>query len=500
MKKDHAGWNWKPLAGRIGPAGVMLILFGLLCLPAFFTLVHEDEWAYTYIGKHMDFDHLPYRDFADNKGPVVYLFYKALYTVFGMNTVLWRPFFVLLVMGAAWKFHEVVRRLGGEGAGLIALATYLVFMLNTDPSGLDSLNNTETIGLFFLMWALERAHHQQDKRGEALTGAILSLSLLTNVLFWPAPLAFAILQFMKQTRTRLWFWAGLGVLPALFAVFLLSTSSFAAWWQWTVVYHVSHMENYLDAPLGRALIYMGLSVKNWLLLALVLLPFLKPSLQKFRPLMLAWLPLAIVPATKVLYSDILQIDHYGLFLIPIFALGAAMIHAQAKGPDRVLLLIPIAVSLLALAAHFTWENVQMPALKQIENARAGEIAQKLAYMKNGPVWAGIWIDEAAAYEALNGNYAGRHFFSFPLFANIPWIRDEMESEFAKEEQAGRVPYIFTTAPMERVRTDACYDRQLFFPDKIRQIIVRDYDCQPAGIIFDMDRNVTVCRQVRGAGP
>lgn len=63
----------------------------ILCLSLPFSLllfngkIDPDFFSYYYIGRGMNLGMDMFKDFADNKGPIQYLFYALLYKIFNNN-------------------------------------------------------------------------------------------------------------------------------------------------------------------------------------------------------------------------------------------------------------------------------------------------------------------------------------------------------------------------------------------------------------------------------
>ncbi|MCL6088916.1 MAG: hypothetical protein M1530_01990 [Candidatus Marsarchaeota archaeon] len=468
----------------------LMLAFCLLSIPILYVPTHVDEWVFLYVGQHMSLDKMPYRDFADNKGPITYLFYRGLWVLFGLQTLGWRLAYLALILIASASLFRISRSLGGDGPALIALAVYLVLMLSADHTGLDAFAISETIGMAPMLLALERSMVARREWEQALNGLLLSLAVLTNVLFWPAVPAFLLLAWRKQIKVGRAFWAGLALLPALFVIVLMLSGSFGAWWDWTIRYHFSYAQSSGRGPLGVWVLLVLLNLKHHLLLLAVLLPFLSRRLEAWRPLILAFALLAAAPFARTAASD-LGIDHYEIPALPLYALGAAMLYAWA-GPARLLTLLPIVLALLALTAFFTAQNLQFPAQKAYEEQRLAEIGQKMAFLRGGSVWTGWDINEAMVYQALNATAPGRDFFSFVIFRRIDWVKEEETRDFVAGFGQGRIPYVLIKYPIQKWGAPACFSDDYTLPLTIRQTILDNYDCRDTGIAFDKESNVTLC--------
>ncbi|VVB57686.1 Uncharacterised protein [uncultured archaeon] len=496
----------------------ILLAFFLLGIPALFYPPNVDEWAFLYVGQHMTLAKLPYHDFSDNKGPFVYVFYRLLFSAFGLNTILWRLVFMGIIAASSILLYLIVRRAGARGGALAAMATYLAFMLNTalpDMGGFVSFGITETVGMLFFLGSLALLLHRlKDKpasshppfsirpalcgpAGAVLAGVLFSLALLTNSLFWPAPLALLILWFFKQIKLDAPFLLGAALPLLLFAAVLIQGSALTDYIKWTVGYNGSISTFVRLSPLSAVVLLILLNFKRHALLLAAALPFLRKNLASYRPLALAFLALAALPTLLRVVSG-LELIHYEILTLPLYALGLAALYETFSGIDRKLALVFIVCVLAATAAWFTYLNLDLPRQYAYGEARTQQIQQNLSSLRGQSIWAGD-LGGDKLYSVLNATYPGKYFFSFFVFTSTPWLREDLIQDFTTQFRAGHVPYVVVTAPLQSIRgIPACYAEDRYFPAPIRQLIFDHYACRDTDLAFDQTHNITLCTQMNGS--
>ncbi len=486
-------------------------------MPLWYSATYVDEGVYVYIGRHMGLQQMPYLNLPDNKGPVVYFFYRALFEIFGLNTIAWRLVFLGIILASGWAFYRILRRRADAGGAWLGAGLFWALMLFDQEGGLGLLafRVTETIGLFFLLWSLDwlqglnesktndkPARNGRQERGAGIfqnasvvsagAGLLLALALLTNSLTWPAVLGWGWLHYKKEIRITPAFLLAAAAPLAVFGLVLLATGSLGAWWTWTVVYNFANGAVFSNGGPAQLLGALILSVKQYLFVGLALLPLLWKPARKHAPLALAFLVLAIAP-------EIHQIshvtEHYDIMIVPTYLLGLVAWYDACKGFDRQVVAGIIIASGLLLAAYFTALNVSQMGDYARERSYMARMASQTELINNSHVWA-PYIFQSSLYAITNASYPGRHFFDFWLFNEIPWIRTEIVDEFASLDARGQVQYVVVAdVPIEKMKNEpACWSEMKFLPDPIMRAIFDHYDCRPLNYTDGYGQNLTLCRR------
>lgn len=191
-----------------------------------FGAIDQDYYSFYYVGQGVSEGHKMYTDFADNKGPILYLVFAFLNILFGKNldfaliagsTVIDALilFIVFKVIQRDWGFKWFKNKALNLLFIVFCLLLFKSFSMGTLIGGLYS----ENVGMLFLalsLWTL-------TKKNSALSGVLFSLSYLsriTYVLFLP----FLFLElYLKYRSLKLVFKfiAGQLIICAAFFIYFL---------------------------------------------------------------------------------------------------------------------------------------------------------------------------------------------------------------------------------------------------------------------------------------
>ncbi|MDE1798273.1 MAG: hypothetical protein KGH63_02615 [Candidatus Micrarchaeota archaeon] len=490
---------------------LLALAFVALSVPIWYAIPFVDENVFIYIGQHMSLSQMPYRDFSDNKGPVVYFFYAALNAVFGLDSLGWRLAMLGVLLLGGWAFYGILRTKAGPDGALLGTGLFWLLMLcgpdGPNGLGLVAFRATETIGLALLLASLRllmvRPAEGREKAGGRLaeparswaSGLLFSLALLTNVLCWPAIVAWGWLHWRKEIALNRHFLAAAALPLAAFALVLLATGSWMPYWVWSIAYNFNHGLDYAtpSGGLGEMMFYLVFNLKHDVLLALVLLPWLWKPLRLYRALTLAFALLSLAPEIRVFYQG-LSIDHYEIMTVPAYALGFVAAYAGSRGFDRKVVLGLLVGGALALAAYFTYWNVAYASLYGPWQQMQSRVAAEPALRGNPHVWVPE-IDMGEVYLFSNSTYPGRYFFTFPIFNQIPWIKQDLTDEFLRLDGQGQIQDIVITAPLWQQKTaPACWSESRYVPKPVMDAILDHYDCRPMGYADPAGQNLTLCQR------
>jgi len=169
---------------------VVLLVFSILVSLSFFWgRIDPDYYVFYYIGRGVAQGQDMYIDFADNKGPVLYLFFSFMYMIFGTNLEL--AAVVTSGLIDAFSVYLILRlfdiwfpgsKIDFSGKKILLpiglLLVFKSFSIGTDTGGIYS----ETIAFLFILVSLFALEKKQD----AFSGILYMLGALTRptVVFW----------------------------------------------------------------------------------------------------------------------------------------------------------------------------------------------------------------------------------------------------------------------------------------------------------------------------
>ncbi len=221
---------------------------------------NSDLVIYAIIAKLWNHGVIPYRDIADHKPPVIYLFLRLCFLFGGNSAVsMWRGFVILTMMGAGSLF------LGFRSARMLwvgiatALAFVFFFLLNPLSLPEPAFLNTEQLstGLLALAYGVLIVFTSSQKvLWGVLSGSLFSLAVLAK-----QPAAFFALPFLTHLLFYPWGPQGLsfrafvtrfmavgvgGVIPViLFVSYFAFHNALKDLWYWT------YTANLYYAPINR---------------------------------------------------------------------------------------------------------------------------------------------------------------------------------------------------------------------------------------------------------
>lgn len=260
----------------------IILLFSVLSIPMLYSPLFIDESAFLYVSKNMSLDKLPYRDFIDNKGPVAYLFFKAIEALFPQNIVLFRSVFLILTIIAGFALKEIVKKVADEDSSLIAFAIY--FALYLIPFEF-TFGTTEPLGMFFMLVSLALFLRFNGPHFQLISGLLLSFSVMTNVIFMPSLLPFAILHLWKKVRIVPSFAYGLLFGLSLFLFPMAMLGILPDFFFWYFNYNFAYIGGTAAAAdFWARLLFQFYDIRHYAVAIFVFYPFFPKSFQNMRHL------------------------------------------------------------------------------------------------------------------------------------------------------------------------------------------------------------------------
>lgn len=264
--------------GRLFQEGVLsylLILAGVLAwrLPLLSFSLHWDPSVYAYISRGILNGQIPYRDFFDNKPPVLY-YSGALFLALlrDPTRAFWvqEAVFVFITGIAAWMLMR--RRLGLARPVALGLALLLIFLSNVSLHCYFEPGFVEFPALMFTTLAYVLTLRARSPRGQALAGACTALAVLAQQVSFMACLPL----WLWLAATRRWRalgaqWAAIGLLAAAFLAWFGAAGVLGDFWYCVVAYN-----RYYITGLGTSVDWDRLRFLIYLLGPLPLLAYLVP--------------------------------------------------------------------------------------------------------------------------------------------------------------------------------------------------------------------------------
>lgn len=230
---SQASCQSHPILAKPSVCRFWLALFGtlfLVRLPVFlYRILDEDEACHAVIGAIINAGDRPYLNATDNKFPLLWYQYAAIFKIFGVyNMYAVHALTFLLVLATCYLLHRIGARLQDEYTGRLAAIAYALFSTASFYKILAS--NYELHMLFFeclaITLVLEALHSKKYALHWFGAGIALGLSILTKpqggMLLASLPIACCI-SFFKNTKRTLIEWtsygAGLTLIGGGFALF-----------------------------------------------------------------------------------------------------------------------------------------------------------------------------------------------------------------------------------------------------------------------------------------
>jgi MFS family permease len=202
---------------------ILLVFSFLISFSFFWGRIDPDFYVFYYVGRGVAQGQDMYIDFADNKGPILYLFFSFLYTVFGTNLELAAvvtsglidavSVYLIVRLYSMW-FSDSKMDFSGKKIFLPIGLLFVIksFSIGTITGGVYS----ETIAFLFILislFALEKKQH-------GLSGIFYMLGALTRptVVFWGIYI-FARALVQKDRLKNLYRLAVAGVICLLVTLF-----------------------------------------------------------------------------------------------------------------------------------------------------------------------------------------------------------------------------------------------------------------------------------------
>lgn len=307
-------------------AAPFFIVSFLISLLLLIGRIDPDFFAYYYVGRAVMWGRDMFTDVAESKGPVTYLFFAALYWLFGRNygpgiilasTILDAVSSILLfILVRRWLNWKPPSGRWLQWIMVSALVLYLKsFSINSLQGGLYS----EQIGLPLLLFSLLSIEKRQWwTAGISFGCAVLARQSLAGYLLF----VFVRLLIQKNIRLHLaQFLIGLGMVMSGFAL--------AVWlngeWFWAIENMILSVRWYSQAtaPDHWRSVAIVLFREFRLLIALIFTVFflLRSRVRRDAPLFFSLLALLAGGAVSV-FAGSLVWDHHFLQLAPLFVVCA----------------------------------------------------------------------------------------------------------------------------------------------------------------------------------
>lgn len=203
---------------------VILFFSFLISLSFFWGKIDPDFFSFYYIGKGITEGQYMYRDFADNKGPVLYLFFSLLYLIFKNNyllslvisSTLIDAFIVYLIFILVFRWLN--KEKGSYKSRHLIFACFMTFIVKSFSIGsLTGGIYSETIAFLLVLTSL----FLFEKNLFLLSGSTFSLAVLSRptAVFW---LFFIFVKFLAHKEkfhkiTQFLIGAGISVVFVIFS-------------------------------------------------------------------------------------------------------------------------------------------------------------------------------------------------------------------------------------------------------------------------------------------
>ena len=297
--------------------GGIILLFCLVSIDSLKTGNYTDEWAFVYIGHHMDLDHAPYRDFADNKGIVTYFFYKGLDILFGDQFIFWRLTYLLIIIFSGLILQEMTENALSERASYFALATFL--LLNLNPT-LISFHAVETLGLFLILLSIKNAM-SGDARIQFIGGAALGLGLQTHPILIPVVMVHVWLVLTGGVKLRKEYLVGLVLVAGLSLLLIASWSDLGAYYEFYIKFNLLR-DNAGNASQNSILDTLMRSVLpvSFIIIAIIALSNDSKAQRWSNAFLILGIPAGMVFFTRP------SIAHYTIPICPLIGFSIGVLH------------------------------------------------------------------------------------------------------------------------------------------------------------------------------
>lgn len=415
----------------------------------------------------MSLDHLPYRDFSDNKGPTTYVFYRMLDSFFGHNFFLWRLVFLGIIICCGLLLRSIALTALSRASSNAAL---LIFLLLSAQPSFQAFHASETIGVFFLLLSLYLLLCKNEQWNQGASGLSLAASALTSAMFLPAIPAFAVYFLAEKKLPSKSFLAGLFAPIVIFIIFLAVTSSLQDFIFWYFTYNLLYgqfvlqdgstftMSNFYTSPYFISFAFCAIFA------------FSIGYVKKNTPLLVILALFLISGATAFPRVMLTTPYHYYVAYVPFIAIGAASVFGFGLKHNTELSIIFISMFCLALIySSFVSAPIPRYAPSVADNLFEQKLLSEKPYLANSSrvLAFGETMDPMKVYYLANSTYEGKYFFPFFFFSRYENLRADMESEFSRNLEEGKIDYIIT---------DANWPRE-YWPSQIfRNALASNFSC------------------------
>jgi hypothetical protein len=419
-----SGIKWRPSWSRT------VVLFGLYAVASATTrlvvsgnvIANVDESSYMVGAWELLRGHLPYAGFADNKPPLIYVYYAlsqllghGMWSVRLVTTLVTVPFTAL----AASAFYRHDRR------GVAAAFAYLVFSASYDAGEVLAVN-CELVMMLPLAWAIALVRDEGDRSRHRMIGVgvligIASLVKYQAVLWLPAVFAAIVAArpriSWKQLPGTLAFLAGGLLMPvaATVGVFVLA-GGIEGFFYWNVTHNIGYVLNptttadAIERGASHLIPFLAVTCVLWLGLAQSFT--LNPS--RYWKVLIGGLIVASIGAASI---GLRFFPHYFVQLYVPLAIGAAPWLATIFVRPLTKSAWAVAAYSLSVLAAFTTSNtirfvVSHPTLNMTSLRVAERLRQDSCY-QNASMF--VWGSAPIFYYHAELPLASRFFFpEFPL--------------------------------------------------------------------------------------
>ncbi len=310
----------------------------------------EDFFAYYYIGRSIVFGQDMFADVAHNKGPVTYLFFAALYWLFGLrydaalvfsSTMLDAAFCIgLIVLFTEWIGYTVPKQKIRQWVLALCCVAYVKsFSIGSIMGSVY----TEQLAMTFIVSSLVLV----EKKRVLLAGTLFALAVLTRQsVIWYGFVFFVRLCMAKQEKRAIQKFLFGCMLPAVIFVFYL-------WWRGVFSYAwenlvVSVME-YRQADTKNIVTALYVQTRIFFSILFTGIVFLGYRRKVYADKM-SLLVLSLLAASVLTVSRVMIWGHQFLQWIPLFLLSFFWMQSRRLW-NRVLQLLSVCIAVFVFASY-----------------------------------------------------------------------------------------------------------------------------------------------------
>ena len=210
---------------------IILILVVIIRLN-FLTIPFErDEGAYSYYGKLLLEEKIPYKDFYEQKFPGLFYFYAAFVFLFGETVKGMHTGFLLLNLATINILYFTVRKLFSPLSGLITAISFAILSLAPYLSGF-TVQSEHGVAFFVSLGIFFHVHYLQKRKWyfQFLMGIAMGCAFMVKTpglffVIWGGLMLIIQYFFIKEKTIKLFFreiiFYTSGVLLVVFVLFLI---------------------------------------------------------------------------------------------------------------------------------------------------------------------------------------------------------------------------------------------------------------------------------------